>query len=83
MRSGILATEGQQPAKHFAEQAIAVLAFWLLLLTIAGELLMPQLMRLLGHVLGAGEDPIGEAAVEFVVAFQSPAFAVVLHVPHR
>ena len=45
--SGILATEGAEPARHFAEQTIAVLAFWLVLLTIAGEIFMPQLMRLL------------------------------------
>ena len=45
--SGILATSGPAPAKSFAEQTIAVLAFWLLLLTVAGEIFMPQLMRLL------------------------------------
>ncbi len=45
--SGILATEGQESARHFAEQAIAVLAFWLLILTLAGEVFMPQLMRVL------------------------------------
>ena len=45
--SGILATDGPAPAKRFAEQAIAVLAFWLVLLTILGEVFMPQLMRLL------------------------------------
>ena len=45
--SGILATEGRDQARQFAEQTIAVLAFWLLLLTILGELFMPQLMALL------------------------------------
>ena len=35
--SGILATEGRRPARQFAEEAIAVLAFWLLLLTVAGR----------------------------------------------
>ena len=45
--SGIYATEGSEPARDFAEQTIAVLAFWLLLLTVAGEIFMPQIMRLL------------------------------------
>ena len=45
--SGIYATEGAEPARDFAEQTIAVLAFWLLLLTVAGEIFMPQIMRLL------------------------------------
>ena len=45
--SGIYATEGAEPAREFAEQAMAVLAFWLLLLTVVGELFMPQIMRVL------------------------------------
>ncbi len=45
--SGILATEGQAPARQFAQEAIAVMAFWLLLLTLLGELFMPQLMAVL------------------------------------
>ncbi len=45
--SGILATKGPEEAKQFAQEAIAVMAFWLLLLTILGELFMPQLMGLL------------------------------------
>ncbi len=45
--TGIYATEGTEPARDFAEQAIAVLAFWLLLLTVVGEIFMPQIMRVL------------------------------------
>jgi len=45
--SGILATEGVTEARQFAQEAIAALAFWLLLLTVLGELFMPQLMALL------------------------------------
>ena len=45
--SGIYATDGPEPARDFAEQTIAVLAFWLLILTVIGEIFMPQIMRLL------------------------------------
>ena len=45
--SGILATEGREEARQFAQETIAVMAFWLLLLTAAGEAFMPQLMHLL------------------------------------
>ena len=48
--SGILANEGAPQARQFAQEAIAVMAFWLLILTIVGELFMPQLM----HVLAPG-----------------------------
>lgn len=53
--SGVLATEGVPSARQFAQEAIAVMAFWLLLLTIAGELFMPQLMRLLAP--GFADEP--------------------------
>ncbi len=45
--SGILATEGAPAARQFAQEAIAVMAFWLMILTILGELFMPQLMAVL------------------------------------
>ena len=48
--SGILATDGRPAARQFAQETIAVMAFWLLLLTGIGELFMPQLM----HVLAPG-----------------------------
>src|SRR5437764_3568928 len=67
--SGILATSGPEPARHFAEQAIAVLAFWLLLLTVAGEVFMPQLMRLLApgfmDIPGKAELTVALARITF------------------
>jgi putative peptidoglycan lipid II flippase len=45
--SGLLASEGPASARRFAEEAISVLAFWLLLLTLLGEIFMPQLMTVL------------------------------------
>ncbi len=71
--SGILATEGVEPAKRFAEQAIAVLAFWLVLLTVAGEVFMPQLM----HVLAPGFMEVSGKA-ELTVALARITFPYVL-----
>jgi putative peptidoglycan lipid II flippase len=53
--SGLLTTEGEDVARGFAEQAAAVLAFWLLILTILGEIFMPGIL----HVIAAGftRDP--------------------------
>lgn len=53
--SGLLQTEGIGAARQFAQEAFAVMAFWLGLMTILGELFMPDLM----HVLAPGfaEDP--------------------------
>jgi putative peptidoglycan lipid II flippase len=53
--SGLLTTEGEDVARGFAEEAAAVLAFWLLILTVVGEIFMPQLL----HVIAAGfaRDP--------------------------
>ncbi len=45
--SGMLAAEGPQAARRFAEEAFAIMFFWLGLLTIAGEIFMPQLMLVL------------------------------------
>ena len=67
--SGILANDGPEPAQHFAEQAIAVLAFWLVLLTIAGEVFMPELMRVLApgfmDVPGKGQLTVALARITF------------------
>ena len=67
--SGILATSGPEPARDFAEQAIAVLAFWLLLLTVAGELFMPQLMLVLApgfmDIPGKAELTVALARITF------------------
>ena len=53
--SGMLAAEGKAEAKRFAEQAFSLLAFWLLVLTVLGEIFMPQLMVVLAP--GFGDDP--------------------------
>ena len=50
--SGVLATEGPIPARQFAQETIAVMAFWLLGLTIVGEIFMPQIMG----VIASGFD---------------------------
>ncbi len=42
--SGLLAAEGPQAARQFAAEAFAAMIFWLGALTVAGEILMPQLM---------------------------------------
>jgi putative peptidoglycan lipid II flippase len=44
--AGMLAAEGPAAAKAFAEEAISVMAFWLFGITIAAEIFMPGLMRL-------------------------------------
>jgi putative peptidoglycan lipid II flippase len=53
--SGLLTTEGEDVARGFAEEAAAALAFWLVALTVAGEIFMPQVL----HVIAAGftRDP--------------------------
>jgi putative peptidoglycan lipid II flippase len=53
--SGLLTTEGEDVARGFAEEAAAALAFWLVALTIVGEIFMPQVL----HVIAAGftRDP--------------------------
>jgi putative peptidoglycan lipid II flippase len=45
--AGLLAAEGHAAARQFAVEAFAVMAFWLGVLTIAGELFMPQMMAVL------------------------------------
>ncbi len=63
--SGILANDGKDQARQFAQETIAVLAFWLLLLTILGELFMPQIM----HVLAPGfADVPGKEALTIQLA---------------
>ena len=53
--SGILATEGAAPARQFAQETIAVMAFWLLGLTIMGEIFMPQIMGVIAS--GFADEP--------------------------
>ncbi len=53
--SGLLHTEGAAAAKRFAEEAFAVMAFWLGTMTILGEIFMPSLMVVLAP--GFADDP--------------------------
>jgi putative peptidoglycan lipid II flippase len=48
--SGLLVTEGEDVARGFTEEAFAALAFWLLGLTVLGEVFMRPLL----HVIAAG-----------------------------
>ncbi len=59
--TGLLAAEGPAAARSFAEQAMAVMAFWLLGITIVAELFMPQLMAVLAP--GFTENPAKFAVV--------------------
>ena len=53
--AGLLHTEGTGAAKQFAQEAFAVMAFWLGAMTILGEIFMPGLMVILAP--GFAEDP--------------------------
>ncbi len=44
--SGMLAAEGRAAAQGFAQEAVAVMVFWLVGLTVAAEIFMPQVMAL-------------------------------------
>ena len=49
--SALLAREGTEVARRFAREALGVLLFWLLGLTILGEIFMPQVMWVIGSGL--------------------------------
>ena len=53
--TGLLTSEGPGTARVFAEEAMSVLAFWLLLLTALGELFMPLVLH--GIAPGFTADP--------------------------
>lgn len=53
--AGMLAAEGRPSAHRFAEETFAVMAFWLGVLTIIGEIFMPQMMTVLAP--GFSADP--------------------------
>ncbi len=53
--SGLLQTEGMASAKRFAEETFSVMTFWLGMMTLAGEIYMPQLMIVLAP--GFTADP--------------------------
>jgi putative peptidoglycan lipid II flippase len=53
--SGLLQAEGPVAAKIFADEAFAIMAFWLGTLTILGEIFMPYIMVILAP--GFSDDP--------------------------
>ena len=53
--SGMLAAEGRPPARQFANETLAVMAFWLGALCIVGEVFMPDVMDVLAP--GFRDDP--------------------------
>ncbi len=53
--SGLLAAEGPASAREFAQEAIAVMAFWLGTLTVLGEIFMPKIMIVFAP--GFRDDP--------------------------
>ncbi len=53
--SGLLVNEGEEVARQFTEQAAAALAFWLLILTVLGEIFMRPLLHLIAA--GFADDP--------------------------
>lgn len=71
--SGLLVTEGEDVARGFTEEAAAALAFWLLGLTILGEIFMRPLLHLLAA--GFADDP---AKFELTVVLARLAFPYLL-----
>ena len=53
--TGLLANEGPAIARQFAREAMAVLFFWLLAITVAGEIFMPTVLH--GIAPGFAADP--------------------------
>ena len=51
--SGVLAKEGAEVARGFAREALGVLLFWLFCLTVAGELFMPAVIRMIAPGFGS------------------------------
>jgi putative peptidoglycan lipid II flippase len=67
--SGMLAAEGPQAARRFADEAFAVMAFWLGAITLLGELFMPQLMYVLAPGFAASPGKFGLAVALSRITF--------------
>jgi len=65
----LLTRDGEETARSFAEEAAAVLAFWLLVISILGEIFMPQILWVIAH--GFLKDP---AKFELTVTLSRIAF---------
>src|ERR1700760_599651 len=67
--AGLLTAEGPAAARRFASEAFAVMTFWLGLLTIAGELLMPQMMAVLAPGFAATPEKFALAVALSRITF--------------
>jgi putative peptidoglycan lipid II flippase len=67
--SGLLAAEGRPVARQFAAETFAVMAFWLGALTIAGEVLMPQMMAVLAPGFAATPEKFALAVTLSRITF--------------
>ncbi len=71
--SGLLINEGEGVAREFTEQAAAALAFWLLILTVLGEVFMRPLLHLIAA--GFADEP---SKFELTVVLARLAFPYLL-----
>ena len=71
--SGLLVTEGEDVARGFTEEAAAALAFWLLILTVLGEIFMRPFLHLIAA--GFADEP---AKFELTVVLARLAFPYLL-----
>jgi putative peptidoglycan lipid II flippase len=67
--AGLYAAEGPQAAREFAQEAIAVMAFWLCALTIVGEIFMPAIMFALAPGFEASPDKFALAVALSRITF--------------
>lgn len=67
--SGLLHTEGVGAAKQFAQEAFAVMAFWLGIMTILGEIFMPALMAVLAPGFTANPEKFALAVTLSRITF--------------
>ena len=67
--SGMLAAEGRPSARRFAEETFAVMAFWLGVVTIAGEVFMPQMMAVLAPGFASTPEKFALAVVLSRITF--------------
>ncbi len=54
--SGLLATEGPDAARQFARESFGVMTFWLLFVTVLGEICMPGVIQVLAPGFAADPD---------------------------
>lgn len=67
--TALLHAEGVEPATRFANQAASVMAFWLISLTVVGEIFMPALVHLLAPGFAADPEKFRLAVTLARIAF--------------